>query len=449
MRIERPGRARHMGSDRSPEAATGPSAADPAVTPDRDDDNAAEAPATRDLSSRTTGRSGFSVADALFAASRSAAALPVVGKHLEPLGSLAAMALWGCRVAPEMVAYLVRKKLPTGEPKPRSADLAPAHEVSAAALEGLVSPERLNIDWPAPDRLPPVVRHARKRQQYLHRSSVNYGPAKGQVLEIWRRDDLPAQPAPVVVFVPGGGWVIGKRMLQGYALMSHLAEQGWICLSIDYRVSPPHPWPRHIADVKAAVAWARANVAEFGGNPDFVAAVGCSAGGHLAALTGLTSDDPDFQVDLPADADTRVDAVVGIYGRYDWVDRSTPERDRFVEFLERVVVRKRLERHPHVFHNASPIARVRLDAPPFLIVHGAADTVVPVAQARDFADRLRETSRSTVGYLEVPGAQHGFDLADGARTESVVRAIGLFLDEMHENARGSGAGSYRKTADGP
>jgi acetyl esterase/lipase len=198
------------------------------------------------------------------------------------------------------------------------------------------------------------------------------------------------------------GWIVGRRIIQGYALMSHLAEQGWICLSIGYRVSPHHRWPRHVADVKAAVAWARANVAEFGGDPDFVAAAGCSAGGHLAALTGLTFDDPDFHVELPSDADTAVDAMVGIYGRYDWVDRSTPERDRFVEFLERVVVKKRLAQHPQLFRDASPIARVRPDAPPFLIVHGGSDTVIPVAQAREFVDRLREASRSTVGYLNCP-----------------------------------------------
>ncbi|MBX7432631.1 alpha/beta hydrolase [Mycobacterium sp. Y57] len=379
----------------------------------------------------------------LLAFGESCAAVPVVGKRIEPIVSLSAMALWGLRVAPEMLSYLVQNRLPSGEPKPRREDLEPAHEVSAAALRGLVSPQRLNIDWPAPDRLPPVVRHARSRQQYLHRSSVSYGPAPGQLLEIWRREDLPAQPAPVVVFVPGGGWVHGKRMLQGYALMSHLAEQGWICLSIDYRVSPQHRWPRHVADVKAAVAWARANIAEFGGNPDFVAVAGCSAGGHLAALAGLTHDDSDFHDELPAGADTTVDAVVGIYGRYDWVDRSTPERDRFVEFLENVVIRKRQAEHPHIFHNASPITRVRPDAPPFLVVHGSDDTVIPVAQARDFVGSLRAVSRSPVGYLEVPGAQHGFDLADGACTASVVTAIRLFLDEVHDNAVTSRAGDYQ------
>jgi acetyl esterase/lipase len=222
-------------------------------------------------------------------------------------------------------------------------------------------------------------------------------------------------------------------MLQGYSLMSHLAQQGWVCLSVDYRVSPHHRWPRHVHDVKAAIAWARANVDKFGGDRHFIAIAGCSAGGHLAALAGLTPNHPELQGDLPPGADTTVDAVVGIYGRYDWEDRSTVERDRFVDFLERVVVRRSLERHPEIFRLASPIAQVHPDAPPFLVVHGSADTVIPVEQARSFVDRLGAVSHAPVGYLELPGAGHGFDMTDGARTGAMVTAIGLFLKEIHRN----------------
>ncbi len=74
---------------------------------------------------------------------------------------------------------------------------------------------------------------------------------------------------------------------------------------------------------------------------------------------------------------------------------------------------------------------MRADAPPFLVVHGSADTVIPVAQARAFVERLRAASRSTVGYLELPGAHHGFDMIDGSRTGSAATVIGLFLNEIH------------------
>ena len=300
------------------------------------------------------------------------------------------------------------------------------------ALRSLVPNSDVNIEWPVPDRTPPFWR-ARHHRRHLHRTSVRYGREPSQLLDVWRRKDLPVRPAPVLIFVPGGAWVHGGRQLQGYALMSHLAEMGWVCLSVEYRVSPHHRWPSHITDVKTAIAWARANVDKFGGDRNFIAIAGCSAGGHLAALAGLTANDPDMQTELPPDSDTSVDAVVGIYGRYDWEDRSTPERQQFVDFLERVVVKRRISRHPEVFRNASPIARIHPDAPPFLVIHGSSDRVIPVEQARSFVERLRAVSRSVVGYVELPGAGHGFDLTDGARTGAMSMAVGLFLDQIYRN----------------
>ncbi|EUA91680.1 alpha/beta hydrolase fold family protein [Mycobacterium ulcerans str. Harvey] len=155
--------------------------------------------------------------------------------------------------------------------------------------------------------------------------------------------------------------------------------------------------------MKAAIAWARANVDKFGGDRNFIAVAGCSAGGHLSALAGLTANDPDYQSELPEGSDTSVDAAVGIYGRYDWEDRSTAERARFVDFLERVVVKRSIKRHPQVFRDASPVARVHTNAPPFLVIHGSRDGVIPVAQARSFVERLRAVSRSLVAYVELPG----------------------------------------------
>jgi len=280
-------------------------------------------------------------------------------------------------------------------------------------------------------------------------TSVRYGNLPSQLLDVWRRKDSPAsgrcpqpgEPAPVLIFVPGGAWVHGSRLLQGYALMSHLAEMGWVCLSIDYRVAPHHRWPAHITDVKTAIAWAHANVDKFGGDRNFVAVAGCSAGGHLSALAGLTANDPEMQCELPEGSDTSVDAVVGIYGRYDWEDRSTAERARFVDFLERVVVGRKLSKHADVFRKASPIARVHEDAPPFLVIHGTGDSVIPVEQARSFVEKLRAASHSVVSYVELPGAGHAFDMIDGARTGSTATAIGLFLNEIHarQHARGLAA----------
>ena len=240
-------------------------------------------------------------------------------------------------------------------PSKGAAERDSTHAVTEAALRGIVNAKDLEIEWPAPEKMPPLWK-LREHRRSVHRTSVQYGPRPSQLLDVWRREDLPAEPAPVLIFVPGGAWVHGSRLLQGYALMSHLAELGWVCLSIDYRVAPHHPWPSHMTDVKTAIAWARANVDKFGGDRNFVAIGGTSAGGHLAALAGLTANDPEMQSELPEGSDTSVDAVVGIYGRYDWEDRSTVERARFVDFLERVVVKRRIAKHPDIFRNASPIA---------------------------------------------------------------------------------------------
>lgn len=370
--------------------------------------------------------------DYMLAMSVASASLPVVGKHLEPLGALTAASVWGYRHLPDFLGATAKSLLNPGDAEQKQADRDCTHEVTAAALRGIVNAKDLDIEWPAPEKVPPLWKMREQRRNVL-RTSVQYGPRPTQLLDVWRRKDLPAEPAPVLIFVPGGAWVHGSRMLQGYALMSHLAELGWVCLSIDYRVAPHHAWPSHITDVKTAIAWARANVDKFGGDRNFVTISGTSAGGHLAALAGLTANDAEFQAELPDGSDTSVDAVVPIYGRYDWEDRSTVERVRFVDFLERIVVKRKLDRHPDVFRKASPIARVHADAPPFLVIHGTGDSVIPVAQARSFVERLRDASHSVVGYVELPGAGHAFDMIDGARTGSMSTAIGLFLNQIHRN----------------
>jgi acetyl esterase/lipase len=368
----------------------------------------------------------------MLAMSVASASLPIIGKHLEPLGAVTAMGVWGYRHLPDFFSATAKSWLSSGNGDLRRSERDSTNTVTEAALRGVVNATDLAIDWPAPESFPPLWR-TREHRRNVYRTSVRYGPRPSQLLDVWRPKELPAEPAPVLIFVPGGAWIHGSRLLQGYALMSHLAQQGWVCLSIDYRVAPHHRWPAHITDVKTAIAWARANVDKFGGDRDFVAIAGTSAGGHLAALAGLTPKDPEMQSELADSPDTSVDAVIGIYGRYDWEDRSTVERERFVDFLERVVVKRTIAKHPDVFRRASPIARVHAGAPPFLVIHGTGDSVIPVEQARAFVERLRSVSRSVVSYIELPGAGHAFDMTDGSRTSSMATAIGLFLNQIHRN----------------
>ncbi|MFI5507691.1 alpha/beta hydrolase fold domain-containing protein [Mycobacterium sp. NPDC051804] len=370
--------------------------------------------------------------DLLLATSAAAASLPLVGRHLQRAGSFAAMGVWGMQYADDFVAAARRRVSPSSA-HVRQHERNMTKTAALAALQDFVPPSDLATDWPAPDQLPPLLRASAHRRA-VYRSSVRYGRLPSQVLDVWRAAHLPNEPAPVVVFVPGGGWIHGSRRMQGYALMAHLASQGWVCLSIDYRVAPHSRWPAHLTDVKTAVAWAREHAHEFGGDQNFVAVAGCSAGAHLAALTGLTANDALMQSELPVDSDTAVDAVVALYGRYDWEDRSTPERLRFMDFLERVVVARTAARYPEVFRQASPIAQVHRGAPPFFVIHGTADWIIPVDQAQSFVERLRAVSDSSVCYLELPGAGHGFDLVDGPRTGSTMTSVALFLNHVRRNS---------------
>jgi acetyl esterase/lipase len=244
-------------------------------------------------------------------------------------------------------------------------------------------------------------------------------------LDVYRRADRPTG-CPTLLQVHGGGWVIGDKREQGRPLMLHLAARGWVCFAPNYRLSPDATFPDHLVDVKRALAWVRQHGAEYGADPGFVVVTGGSAGGHLAAMAALTQNDPEFQPGFE-DADTSVQGCVPYYAVYDLVGETGTKaaRLRSKHLLERLVFKSR---DPDVFSDASPISRVRPDAPPFLVVHGRNDTLVPVEEARLFVERLREATDEPVLYLELPGTQHAFDVFPSIRSSHVVRAVARFCE---------------------
>lgn len=258
---------------------------------------------------------------------------------------------------------------------------------------------------------------------------IRYGRATAVNLrlDVYRPVSAPAERLPVFFYVHGGGWMIGTKDTQGLPLMAHLASRGWVCVNVNYRLSPHATFPDHLVDLKRALAWVRLHGAEYGADPSFVAVAGGSAGGHLAALLALTGGDPEYQPGFE-DADTRVQACVPIYGVYDFAHPgSTWHHDQLLPMLERHVMKTTLEEDPKAFEKASPLHRIGADAPPFFVVHGAADTLVPAEEARVFVRTLRERSRSLVAYAEIPGAQHAFELFPSIRSQLVRNGIERFL----------------------
>jgi acetyl esterase/lipase len=271
------------------------------------------------------------------------------------------------------------------------------------------------------------------RRRYVEKTNVvSYGPhGRANLADIWRRRDLPRDgKAPVLLQVPGGAWMIGMRRPQAYPLMSHLAARGWVCVSIGYRVSPRHTWPDHIVDVKRALAWVKENIADYGGDPNFVAITGGSAGGHLTALAALTPNDPKFQPGFE-EADTSVAAAVPVYGRYDWFSTTGEGRREFVGLLEKLVVKQEFAEHRDIYVDASPIRQLRADAPPFFVLHGHDDSLIPVGEAEEFVEELRAVSKAPVAYAELPHAQHAFDIFSSPRAHQSAESVARFLSWVY------------------
>jgi acetyl esterase/lipase len=239
--------------------------------------------------------------------------------------------------------------------------------------------------------------------------------------------------APVLVFVHGGAWVFGSKRSQGLPMLHELAARGWVCITCDYRLSPKATWPDHVIDVKRALAWTRDHAHSFGGDPArFLAIAGSSAGGHLAALSALTGNEAAWQPGFE-DADTRVDACISLYGVLDMTgdpDLSGRLGRATVVLLERAVMKSSLESARAVYEAASPLHRLRKDPPPFLVVHGTKDTLVPVAVPRAFVAAFRALAPAPICYVELPWAQHAFDLLCSPRTTATTRGIAAFLDAL-------------------
>jgi acetyl esterase/lipase len=242
-------------------------------------------------------------------------------------------------------------------------------------------------------------------------------------LDIYRRAG-PERPAaaPVLLYFHGGAWVMGDKREQGIPMLEHLAERGFVCVTANYALSPKARWPRHVLDCKLALAWVKKHIAEYGGDPSLVFVSGGSAGGHLAALVALTANDPAWQPGFE-DEDTTVAACIPLYGVYDFVDPEKIGNANLTPILERRVFEQGAA---EAFAAASPISRVSESAPPFLVVHGRNDVLVPVQSARAFVAALRARSTQPVSYAELPLTQHGFDNFWSPRTVHFVHALECF-----------------------
>ena len=242
-----------------------------------------------------------------------------------------------------------------------------------------------------------------------------------------------AHGCPVLVEIHGGGWIAGDRRLEARPLMAHMAARGWVCVSVDYRVGRTTTWPDQIIDVNTALAWVREHIADYGGDPDFVAITGGSAGGHLAALAALAPDDPDVSA---RSRDRRRDQGVCPVLRAVRLRqpprpaptrRDAPRRASRRQGAPRRATRRSTSA-PRPWRGFTATRRRSSSS------RARATTWSSRPSPAAFVDRLRAISQSAVAYVEVPRGQHAFDAVPSVRTGHVITGVERFLTHIHSPA---------------
>ena len=230
--------------------------------------------------------------------------------------------------------------------------------------------------------------------------NIAYGPAgRDNLLDLYR-NRAHTVAAPVFVYFHPGGFFSGRKGREARPIFDHLVRRGWVCVSANYRLEPRASFPDPLVDAKLVIAWLRDHAHEHGADPSTLVVAGGSAGAHLAVMCALTANDPAFQPGFEG-ADTSVSAAIGLYGYYG----AAPAREPVP---------------------SAPADYLRADAPPFLVVHGSRDPMVPASGVRAFVETLRDSSFRPVVYAELPGAQHNFDRFPSIRCAAVADGIEAF-----------------------
>lgn len=234
------------------------------------------------------------------------------------------------------------------------------------------------------------------------------------------------EPMPVVVFIFGGAWRTGNKD-SGIKPLSILAQKGYFCVSIEYRFSQEAIFPAQLEDCKCAIRFLRSKAGEYHINPDKIGVWGMSSGAYLAAMLGTTGDVKDFDGKGGApDFSSKVNAVVDWFGPTDFTKMdaagSKMKHDP-ADSPESRLIGGPIQENKDKCAKASPLTYVTSDDPPFLIMHGDRDPVVPINQSELLVAALKKAEVKCV-FKPVPGGQHGFV---GPQHEKEVL---VFLDEQ-------------------
>jgi acetyl esterase/lipase len=254
--------------------------------------------------------------------------------------------------------------------------------------------------------------------EIVFEEGIEYSNPDGQHLALnLARPKPPATKSPAVLCIHGGGFRAGNRD-RWNPLCKKLAERGYVAATVSYRLAPAYPFPAPVHDVKAAVRWLRANAAKYQIDPERIASLGDSAGGHLAQFLGVTAGVTMFEGNGGNAAESSaVTCVVNYYGPSDFTKsygKSVDAAEVLPLFLGGDLDHARRR---HIL--ASPLSWVTPLAAPTLLLHGTEDPYVAFEQATWMRDRLGSAGVD-VELLELKGAGHGFKGVDAERAENAL-----------------------------
>lgn len=251
---------------------------------------------------------------------------------------------------------------------------------------------------------------------------------------------------PAVVLIHGGAWVTGGRYLKRW-YGRRLAEHGYVVVSVTYRRMPNHRFPACLHDVKAAVRWVRLNAERLRVDPDRIAALGDSAGGHLSLLLAVTGDDAgaeDAELEgreCPGPS-SAVQAVVALYPPSDLTYYLDPHGALRMGGLTPAYMRRFVrgfgDTPEEALRAASPVDRVHAGVCPVLLIHGVDDPVVPYEQSQRMHRALRGAG-VPARLVSVPNRGHGFDYIHHDLRAKVFEEIRTFLDDRLKSDAGAQA----------
>jgi acetyl esterase/lipase len=259
---------------------------------------------------------------------------------------------------------------------------------------------------------------------------LEYAAPAGEALLMDLRVPDGRGPHPVILYLHSGAWITGDRT-GGPAIRQ--ATRGYAVASIDYRLAPAHIWPAQVEDAKAAIRWLRANAARFDLDPNRIGVFGASAGGHIAAILG-TSGGVDSLEGLAlgnAQFSSKVKVVVDFYGPTDLLKIEEqklpciPLDGNSPNMPPSLLMGCPIQQCKDKTATANPITYVTKDDPPFLILHGMLDCLVPWKQSVILQEALERTGVDSRLIL-LPSGEHGGRQFD---TPANKQAVDDFLDK--------------------